>query len=619
MAGSEELKDLFVAEALDYFEQLNNLMVRLEKNHEDQEAVNAIFRLVHTMKGNASSMGFDGLSVFAHTIEDVFGLIRSRQLKVDEDLFQILFRSIDLLGELIEQIKDKNKKVRYKGLKRKLEVRVREATKELEQPAENTSKQNTEEDEQSQSTSPEQETGEEQEQEQPSESQNQDQSAGKVEDGPSGQEAEADEEDEEDSPASGAPAISLSDRVSIPISKLDNLLNLVGELLIERDRITNQYRELGKARATEITRLNRITSDLQYGVMDTRLIQVSVLFSKFNRIVRDLAREENKEVELSLEGVDIEIDRNVLQAISESLIHLVRNAIGHGIETKEERTKVGKPQKGHLKLKAFNDRENVIIQVQDDGKGIDHSIIQKKVSEKGLASEEVLKKMTPNEIIQFIFEPGFSSADQITSVSGRGVGMDVVKRSVESIGGNVEVMTDIGSGTIFNLRLPSTMAVKPVMLFTANGQIYGVPLTYLEAVTSYEPTAFHHIGQGWVINYQNQTLPVTFLNQYFAVDHFNKLGELEEDPYQSVNKDVGKCYTLIVNYQDRFYALVVDTVTQQKEIVEKPLSPPLDGVRFLNGSTILGDGQVSLILDVPSLLSTRYKSSLSHNLEKQES
>lgn len=594
MAANNELKELFLAEALDIYEQLNGLLVALEKNPEDKPTIDAIFRLIHTLKGNAGSMNFEDLEQYAHSMEDVFGLVRESKLKLGADLVTTMFKALDLLGGLIEQLKNPDKVVRFKGMKRKLEVITREAR-------------NISPEEELKGIHPKQAS----ESAEPQESQPSDRDHSQEEASPSNSETgetekpighkvfNQDEEDlgEEEVETEAYTAISLSDRVSIPIYKLDKLLNLIGELLIERDRVSMHYKQVGLGRATEITRLNRITSDLQYSIMDARLIQVNVLFGKFNRIVRDLAIKGGKEVELLTEGGEIEIDRNVLQAISDSLIHLVRNAIDHGIEPADQREQEGKPRKGTIKLKAVNDKDQVVIQVQDNGKGIDHHIIRKKAKEKKLIQAEVIDKMSPKEILQFIFAPGFSSAEKVTEVSGRGVGMDVVKRSVESIGGSVEIMTEIGSGTIFNLRLPSTMAVKPVMLFTLNNITYAMPLSYLEAVSAMDPTEFHEVGKGHVVRFQGESLPVLPLSNFF----------FEEDFFSSIEpSSATKVYCLIVNYQDKKYALVVEAVTQQKEIVEKPLSPPLDGLRFISGTTILGDGSVSLVVDVPSIIATAF-------------
>jgi two-component system chemotaxis sensor kinase CheA len=226
--------------------------------------------------------------------------------------------------------------------------------------------------------------------------------------------------------------ISFSDLVQVPVKKLDNLLNLVSELTIERDRLIAIH--AGKLSKNEYSRLQRISSDLQYSVMDVRLVQVGFLFNKFHRVVRDAAALENKKVALKLEGTDTEIDRNILQIISDSLIHLIRNSVGHGIEIPADRKKVGKAEMGTLVLRASNENDSVIIEIQDDGKGIDHTFIKRKAIEKGLVSKEAASHLSEMECIMFIFEPGFSSADQVTAISGRGVGMDVVKKPLMLLG-----------------------------------------------------------------------------------------------------------------------------------------------------------------------------------------
>ena len=251
--------------------------------------------------------------------------------------------------------------------------------------------------------------------------------------------------------------------VQVPVEKLDNLLNLVGELIIERDRLITTH-EANVSR-NEFNSLKRVSSDLQYSVMDVRLVQVGFLFNKFHRVVRDAASTEKKQVDLVIEGSETEIDRNILQIISDSLIHLIRNAIGHGIESEVDRKGNGKAAIGKLTLSARNESEGVIIDIKDDGKGIDVEKIKKKVAQKGWVESSVLDKMTQEEIISFIFEPGFSTNDAVNSMSGRGVGMDVVKKAIDSVGGNIKVQTEAGKGSVFSLILPSSMAVKSTLLF----------------------------------------------------------------------------------------------------------------------------------------------------------
>jgi len=336
--------------------------------------------------------------------------------------------------------------------------------------------------------------------------------------------------------------------------------------------------------------------------MDVRLVQVNVLFNKFHRIVRDTAAIESKQVNLVLEGTEIEIDRSILQIISDSLIHLVRNAISHGIESPADRTEKGKKQAGAIKLTAKGEKDSVLIEVSDDGKGIDPSVIRKKAIEKGIVSADLAKQMTEKEIISLIFEPGFSSADKITEVSGRGVGMDVVKRAMDSIGGRIDIETEIGKGSSFILHVPSSMAVKGALLFGLSNQEYAIPLSYTEGVVQLYKKDIHKIGRGLMANYQGQNLSLLFLHDLFGADRLESLtrDKIFQRTFENVSEDQ-KLYVVLVACHNKKIGLVVDYVLQQKEIVEKPLHKPLDNISFVSGATILGNGHVCLVVDIPSI------------------
>ena len=373
----EEYKEIFLAEALDNYEELNRLITELEKDIQNNKAVDAIFRITHTLKGNAAGMGFNDIEKMAHSIEDLFGEVRAGNLKLEHDIFADIFKAIDTLGALINALKS-GKKVRYHGIRTKLDVILRK-NKEASTPNQN----NTEQKELSSekviddsinidkdvTTNPADNT----ENETPDVPQDID-----IQLNDEINNAFEEESDQEVDEIKNE--ITFSDLIQVPVRKLDNLLNLVGELIIERDRIISINN--GTQSSNEFSRLYRITSDLQYSVMDVRLVQVGFLFNKFHRVIRDAASVEEKNVTLNLEGTDTEIDRNILQIISDSLIHIIRNCVGHGIEKPEERTKAGKSDTGVVTLNARSESDAVIIEIIDDGKGIDHNIIGKKAIEK---------------------------------------------------------------------------------------------------------------------------------------------------------------------------------------------------------------------------------------------
>lgn len=567
----DQYKEIFLAEALENVEELDKLFTELEKEPGKKRIVEAIFRITHTLKGNAQGMGFPDIASLAHTVEDVFSEIRSGKIELHEKLINDLFKANDALSGLVQRIRNPEKKVSFKGLQAKLKVLLRKA-QEVENEPEST-----------------QEGMETKKLDIPDEK----------ELTPSAQE-EPVEEEEDDVVDEG---IVFSDVIQIPVSKLDDLMKLTGELIIERDRVLSISEEKDSGITQELSMLQRITSELQYAVMDVRLVQADFLFNKFHRIVRDCAHQEGKKVELELEGTSQEIDRNVLQTISDSLIHLVRNAIGHGIESEEERYRAGKPITGKLILSARSEQDTVIIEVADDGGGIDPEVIRKKAVEKKMVSAAVAQHLTEDEVINFIFEPGFSSVSAVTSISGRGVGMDVVKKAIDTIGGKIKIDTTLGVGTKISLSLPTTMAVKGALLFEMGDTEIAIPLTYTESVVSFPKNVIHKVAGGLLTTYMGRSLAVVFLRDLLSLS--TEAGDPIPDgalhrTFDQLTPDQ-EVKVVIVSHGSRHIGLVVDKLLQQKEIVEKPLEKPLDSVHYLSGVTILGNGNVCLVLDVVAI------------------
>ncbi len=558
----QEYKEIFLAEALENFTEINRLLTVLEKNVTDAKAVQAIFRITHTLKGNATGMGFEKIADLAHVMEDLFGEVREGRLTLGSDIFTSIFKAADILGELIDAIKNP-KEVKYRGIKTKLEVYIKNARTQPAGAGEAT-QQKTETE--------------------------------KAEAVPVVQSAHPTEEADVEE-AEVTTNVSFSDLVQVPVKKLDNLLNLVGELVIERDRIIAM--NAGSHSGNEYSRLNRISSDLQYSVMDVRLVQVGFLFNKFHRIVRDASSKEGKHVKLKLEGTETEIDRNILQVISDSLIHLIRNCVGHGIEKPEERRAAGKPEEGTVTLAANSESDTVVIRIQDDGAGINPTKVKKKAIEKGLISAQDAEQLTDRDLIMLIFEPGFSTMDQVTSISGRGVGMDVVKKALDSIGGSVHVESALGTGTVITLSLPSSMAVKSTLLFELDSQTYAIPLSYTESVISIYKSDIHQTTNGLVTVHLGKTIHIVFLAELFA----NSKNEGQEK-HATLNRlhPETKLEIVVVAFNGRRIGFIVDKLLQQKEIVEKSLRKPVDSVSFVSGVTIMGNGNVCLVLSIPGVL-----------------
>lgn len=558
----EEYRQLFLTEALENFEELNRLFVELEKDHSSKKAIANIFRIVHTLKGNAMGMGYDKIADLAHTMEDVFGAIKNGEIPLDKELVDSLFRANDKLGGLINAVTSGDR-VSYLGIKTKLAVYLKNAREDSE---------------------------------------------------------DGDQEDREDSVGADSVdtsqetveeetgTIKFADVVQIPVKRMDDLLNMVGELVIERDRLISLFGAEGKS-TLEFERIKRISSNLHYGIMNVRMVQMGFLFNKFHRVLRDAASSENKSVELVLKGTEVEIDRNILKIISDSMVHLVRNAVGHGIESSEERRNSGKDLTAKVTLDAKLEKDSVVIIISDDGKGINTVKIKEKIVRQKMVTQEVADRLSENEIIRYIFEPGFSSADKVTDISGRGVGMDVVKKSVESIGGQVLVETEVGIGTSIHLVLPSSLALKGALLFEVGSQDYAIPLTYIDSVAYVTKDEIHQVGDGLMFDYQEKSLPVVFLDGLIKTHNLESIDQEEIGLNYLKEIDEAKELNVIVTtHSGRLLGLVVDKLQRQKEIIEKKLPRPLDNSRLLSGTTILGSGNVCPVLDVASIMDILFQS-----------
>lgn len=592
----EEYKELFHAEALENFEELNRLFTDLENDHTDFNAINSIFRIVHTLKGNAMGMGFDDIAALTHVMEDVMGSVQQGNMALNKDLFDSLFKANDKLGALIDALKT-GERVSYLGIKTKLFVLLEKHTKTAELKEEAQSETPAEPKKEPVKPVVEEQTEEMEE--------------------VAHDEILVPTGDMSKTPQAMKSEITFTDVIQIPVKKMDELMTLVGQLIIERDRLITLNSVDGK-RTSEFEGLQRITSDLQYGVMNARMVTVGFLFNKFHRIVRDVASIENKNVSLVLQGTECEIDRNILKIMSDAMIHLVRNAVSHGIEKSEVRRAKGKPDKGTIILSAHYEKDNVVIEVSDDGNGIDANIIRRKIVEKGLASKELAQQLTDQEVIMYIFEPGFSNAEKITEISGRGVGMDVVKKAAESIGGQINVETEVGMGSTIKLNLPSSMALKGALLFELGQQEYAVALSYTEAVISITKSEIHRITDGLMATYLDQTIPIIFLKDIVNLDNLadcQKEGVMHRS-FEELEED-SKLDVIVLSYAGKLLGMVVDRLLQQKEIIEKSMVRPLEKTKLLSGTTILGNGKVCLVIDVTTISDLMFKTLAQKTVESE--
>ncbi len=378
--------------------------------------------------------------------------------------------------------------------------------------------------------------------------------------------------------------------VRVDIDKLDTLLNLVGELVINKVRleqigITHRLTELTET----LEQMDRVTTDLQTVVMKVRMVPVGQVFNRFPRMVRDITKELNKEINLTIQGEETELDRTVIDEIGDPLMHLLRNSLDHGVEMPDEREAKGKPRTGEVGLIARHEGNNVVIMVTDDGKGIDADVIRRKAVEKGMVSQDEADSLSDQDAVRLIFLPGFSTAEKITDISGRGVGMDVVRSKIESLGGHVDVETKIDEGSVFKIKLPLTLAIIQALLVKVAKEMYAIPLGSIDSTINITQEDIKTVQNKEVIVLRGQIIPIIRLGNVLNVP---RDGDAEDD-------DI---FVVVVHIGERKAGIVVDHLIGQQEIVIKTLGKLLTGLKVISGATVLGDGRVALILDVSALM-----------------
>ena len=380
-----------------------------------------------------------------------------------------------------------------------------------------------------------------------------------------------------------------SQSVRVDIEKLDTLMNLMGELVINKVRLE----QIGQThRLSELTetleQMDRVTTDLQNIVMKVRMVPVSQVFNRFPRMVRDVTKELNKEINLTIEGEETELDRTVIDEIGDPIMHLLRNSLDHGVEMPDVREQKGKPRVGEVGLIARHEGNNVVIMVTDDGKGIDADVIRRKAVEKGLYTQDEVNKMDDQDAVRIIFLPGFSTAEKISDISGRGVGMDVVRSKIESLSGHVDVETKVNEGSVFKIKLPLTLAIIQAMLVQVQEEMYAIPLGSIDSTINIKPDDIKTVQNREVIVLRGEIIPIIRMEQTLFVPHV---------------KDFEEIFVVVVHSGEAKAGIVVDKLIGQQEIVIKTLGNLFMGLKMFSGATVLGDGRVALILDVATMLS----------------
>ena len=393
----------------------------------------------------------------------------------------------------------------------------------------------------------------------------------------------------------------VSTTIRVDVKRLEEMMNLIGELVLERNHLLQLKKdfelkvdldsfELGLAENS--ARINRLTTDLQRSILSVRMLPIGSVFKKFPRIARDIARDLNKEVELVLSGEETELDKAIVDVISEPLTHLLRNSIDHGLETPDVREAAGKPRSGKVCLSASHVGNQIIIEITDDGAGIDPEVIGRKAVEKELITEEQLAEMSKKEIFDLIFLPGFSTAEQVSTVSGRGVGMDVVRTTVRNFNGTINLESELGKGTRIELRLPLTLAIIQALIVEVGKETFAIPLSSVVETVRITPEDIQKVRKHEVLDLRNSVLPLLRLRE-----------ALHCAPAESASSNGHHSYVVVVGHAEQQTGVVVDRLIGEEEIVVKSLGNYLGNVPGIAGATIMGDGRASLILEVSTLMS----------------
>ena len=563
-----EIVASFVVETAEVFDLLDNKLLDLEENYQDAELVNDIFRAVHTVKGSAGFLSLDQLSYLTHHFEDVLNRLRKGDIQFEPSMLDVMFDAFDNMKAMVQQVKDMELEVLevdhiVKALWRISEGIYVPGGAENKAPA--IPKEEVTTTLEASTSDPMPATDKKE--------------AGRK--GGSNKNKET----------------NITETIRVEIDRLDSLMNLVGELVLSRNRLVQIIQDVGEhlKEQDEIQRnladtsaqLDFITTELQAGVMHTRMVQMGRVFSKFPRVVRDLAKEAGKKIDLVIEGAETELDKSLTEEIGDPLVHLIRNACDHGVESPEVRLAAGKSEKGTVELSAQHEGNSIVIRIKDDGAGMDPEKLKSKAIEKGILTEKEAENMPDTEAFNLIFKAGFSTAKQLTKISGRGVGMDVVKTNITRMNGTISIQSELGKGSIIELKLPLTLAINQSLLIKQSSETFAIPLHSVVEVVSLESRKIDTIDGNEVIRLRERILPLVHISNVLGIEN---------------TKPKDQCFAVIVGLAHQRVGLVTDDLVGQKEIVIKPLGNYLKKIPGIAGSTILGDGRVIMILDIVELV-----------------
>ncbi|WQW17493.1 chemotaxis histidine kinase/response regulator CheAY2 [Helicobacter pylori] len=658
MDDLQEIMEDFLIEAFEMNEQLDQDLVELEHNPEDLDLLNRIFRVAHTIKGSSSFLNLNILTHLTHNMEDVLNRARKGEIKITPDIMDVVLRSIDLMKTLLVTIRDTGSDTNN-GKENEIEEAVKqlqaitsqnlegakEGTKEApkEEVKKEAKKENTEENQENKAKAPtvtnsasdnpladepdldytnmsaeeveaeierllnkRQEADKERRAQKKQEAKPKQEVTPKTEisktetpktETPKAPKTETKAKAKADTEENKAPSIGVEQTVRVDVRRLDHLMNLIGELVLGKNRLIRIYGDVEERYDGEkfleelnqvVSSISVVTTDLQLAVMKTRMQPVGKVFNKFPRMVRDLSRELGKSIELIIEGEETELDKSIVEEIGDPLIHIIRNSCDHGIEPLEERRRLNKPETGKVQLSAYNEGNHIVIKISDDGKGLDPVMLKEKAIEKGVISERDAEGMSDREAFNLIFKPGFSTAKVVSNVSGRGVGMDVVKTNIEKLNGIIEIDSEVGVGTTQKLKIPLTLAIIQALLVGVQEEYYAIPLSSVLETVRISQDEIYTVDGKSVLRLRDEVLSLVRLSDIFKVDAI-----LES------NSDV---YVVIIGLADQKIGVIVDYLIGQEEVVIKSLGYYLKNTRGIAGATVRGDGKITLIVDVGAMM-----------------
>lgn len=625
MIENQEFIQDFVEEAKGHIESVEAGLLKIDELSVDLDVINDIFRAVHSVKGTAGFFNLAVIVELSHSMENLLGELRNGNLKVNQEIIDLLLKSNDCLKAMVEDVLE-SENMDITEYVEKLAMFIKpdkvedagESEKKSTYISNKSTKTNAQKDSVKEKTIPTETTVVEVAQE----------------DHAKDQSLTIDQQDKE-MPVKNQ-GIAVEDSIRVHVTLLNNLLNLASEMVLGRNqllRTVEKYRKDIPGVEPILQNIDRITTELQEKVMQTRMQPVANVFNKFPRIIRDLSKKLGKEVELQLEGVDVELDKSIIEALGDPMTHLVRNAVDHGLEMPKERENQGKPRLGRIILKAYHEGGYVNIDIIDDGAGIDIEKVKEKALEKELISKSELSAMGEQDVLQLLFRPGFSTADKITDVSGRGVGMDVVKTNIGKLGGTVEIFTSVGKGTTFRLLLPLTLAIIPSLIVEVESQKFALPQVNLQEIVRIKPgdniKKIEYIHNSQVLRLRGRLLPIIHLadvlelNRTFSDPVTGKRKEERRKTFYDQRSKKKKIHTeggaseilpckrksetntiriLVLKIGSRKFGLAVDVIHGGEEILVKPLSKFVKECKCYSGVTIMGDGKAAMILDPEGII-----------------